>query len=263
MSLSLDYRTRALISENPDMVDWYDVSSFGKLSHDFITKYQDYVIWEELTNYQDLKPQTLHDFADRFNWNLLLHYQKIPEQLIILHGGKISARAWHTYIPRFQSLSDQFILKYKDSLDMCMVYKYQKLSEQTIDYLLHTGHNIKWNIISQYQPLTPAMICKYKNYINMFHLCLNKHVNANKFTNYHIIDFADRFYDYIRSLSPYIGISGFHNSSAFVRSIKIRLFQLDLIVSKIQKQWKLCNLNPEYKICRKRLEREFNELIYT
>ena len=56
------------------MVDWYDVSSFGNLSHDFITKYQDYVIWEELTKYQDLKPQTLHEFADRFNWNLLVHY---------------------------------------------------------------------------------------------------------------------------------------------------------------------------------------------
>ena len=106
MPLSLYYK---YISENPTMVDWYDVSSFGNLSHDFITKYQDYVIWEELTKYQDLKPQTLHEFADRFNWNLLVHYQKIPEQLIILHEGKISIRAWCKYIPRFQTLSDQFI----------------------------------------------------------------------------------------------------------------------------------------------------------
>lgn len=244
---------------NLTMVDWEEISAFGNLSHDFITKYQDYVIWEKLTKYQDLKPQTLYEFADRFNWNLLVHYQKIPEQLIILHEGKISLRAWYKYIPRFQTLSDQFILKYKDSLDMRMVYKYQTLSEQTIDYLLQTGHNIKWNIISQFQPLTPAMICKYKNYINMIYLCFNKHVNANKFTNSQLIDFADTFYNYI----DYLVISGFHNSSVFVRSIKKRLLLLDSIASKIQKQWKLCNHNPEYKVCHKRLEREFNELIST
>ena len=93
----------------------------------------------------------------------------------------------------------------------------------------------------------------------MLHLCLNRHVNANKFTNSQMIDFADTFYNYI----DYLVISGFHNNSHFVRSMKIRLLMLDSLASKIQNQWKLCNLNPEYKICRKRLEREFNELLYT
>ena len=45
------------------------------------------------------------------------------------------------------------------------------------------------------------------------------------------------------------------------RNEKLRLISLGMKASTIQRHWRFANSNPEYKLCRDRLAREFNELI--
>jgi hypothetical protein len=73
---------RSIIKNNPkdgEMVDWYCISAFHKLSEEFIREYQDKLDWYWISAFQDLSEDFIREFQDKVRWDRISYSQKLSE----------------------------------------------------------------------------------------------------------------------------------------------------------------------------------------
>ena len=71
------------IREFKDKVNWYSISSDQTLSEDFIREFKDYVIWYEVSRYQVFSNEFYQEFKDKINIDYLKNNKNIDMDIKI------------------------------------------------------------------------------------------------------------------------------------------------------------------------------------
>jgi len=61
-------------------VDWVLISSYQRLSENFIREFQDKVYWPSISNKQKLSESFIREFQDKVYWPYISHKQKLSEE---------------------------------------------------------------------------------------------------------------------------------------------------------------------------------------
>jgi len=118
-----------------------------------------------INNWKNIKEENISFTTNE--WEEISSYQSLSEEFIEKYKNKVD---WF-YISKYQSLSEEFIEKHEDKVDWLYISQYQSLSE---DFIEKYEDKVDWYYISIYQNLSIQFIFKYKNKISHLN-CLNKH----------------------------------------------------------------------------------------
>jgi phosphoribosylanthranilate isomerase len=120
--------SKEFIKEFQDKIDWNNISAYQKLSEDFIKEFQDKVNWDNISIYQKLSEDFIKEFQDNINWDYISEFQKLSENFIKEFQDKVN---W-LYISKYQKLSEEFIREFQDKVNLYYISIYQKLSKEFI-----------------------------------------------------------------------------------------------------------------------------------
>jgi hypothetical protein len=139
------------IDAHKDLVNWYHISHYQKLSEVFIDAHKNLVNWYHISRYQKLSEVFIDAHKDLVNWDNISTFQKLSEDFIETHKDFVNWR----YISTYQKLSEVFIEANKDLVIWGYISTYQKLSEGFIE-----AHKdlVNWCYISSYQELSEDFI---------------------------------------------------------------------------------------------------------
>src|SRR5574344_840227 len=104
--LNTDYKS---INE----VNWVCISTYQKLSEDFIREFQDKVNWVYISENQKLSEDFIREFQNEVYWNSISIYQKLSEDFIREFQNKVY---WFN-ISRYQKLSEDFLKEFNLKID--------------------------------------------------------------------------------------------------------------------------------------------------
>lgn len=139
------------------------------------------VNWEHVSMYKDLPIDFLQEFKSNIVWLYAYKYQKIPHYLLETTGYEIIK--WDVIL-KYQNLSEDFIEKHIDKLDMVLILRYQQYSE---NFLLKYFHKINWNIVSYIMKIKNKQLLQYVNKENNW-LYLNEDLKLRSIAlNYKIV----------------------------------------------------------------------------
>ena len=102
------------VGEFKDKVDWYYISSYQKLSEDFMREFKDKVYWDDISEYQKLSEDFIREFKDIVDWKCISSYQKLSEDFIREFKDKVD---WYN-ISCNQKLSKDFIREFKNKINI-------------------------------------------------------------------------------------------------------------------------------------------------
>lgn len=113
--------------------EWCEISSYQKLSEDFIEKYKDKVDWCHISYRQKLSENFIAKYKDKVDWNGISSMQVLSESFIDEYENNV---CWYN-ISYKQKLSEEFIDKYKGSVEWANIVMYQKLSYEFLEKHLY------------------------------------------------------------------------------------------------------------------------------
>ena len=82
------------IRKNPEIVNWYNISTCQKLFEEFIKEFQDRVNWPNISTHQKLSEEFIREFKDSVDWYYISKYQKLSEEFIREFNLKIDPDNW-------------------------------------------------------------------------------------------------------------------------------------------------------------------------
>lgn len=136
-----------------DLICWYILSMYAKLSESFILEYEEKLDWDRLSEYQTLSEEFIKFNKDKVNW---------------------------IFISLKQSMSFNFIIEMKDYINFDYLsanLKIDFIKEFNSIYTNSTIENIKklinWKMFIYKQPIDITFIRKYKNSLDwhvLFHV---------------------------------------------------------------------------------------------
>lgn len=162
-------------------------------------------------------------------------------------------------VSQTQKMNEKLIRKYINRINWYKISKYQKLSESFIEEYINY---INWKNVSEYQNLSANFIDRHLSFIDFYRLVNNSRINIFD-DPINIIKYADKIAILNCTYKTYWKTSKFKyvKGNEKVKILWNRLIHMSLHAKRIQKQWRTCITNPEYKICKDRLKREFNDLM--
>lgn len=172
-----------------------EMFSNDNIGEDIIKQFLHLINVQEIVNRRNCSEQFLRDYEEFIGWQNIIQLQSISEEYMMQLYDKIQTeeqrkRFW-VFLPIFQCLSPQFILKYRKNLKMSDVFSRQELSEDFIkkynkkyrlsvklwktisinqklsEGFMHDFRNkLDWIEISKYQVLSEKFIQEHKDYIH-------------------------------------------------------------------------------------------------
>lgn len=106
----------------------------------------------------------LHDFVEKADWKLILATKQLDEWFIRIFSHfafKIDMFWWK--ISRYQKLTEPFIKKYLNKMDLSIVLGYQVLSQEYIEELTPFCNDDCWDKIWKFQKVDDEFRKKYLN----------------------------------------------------------------------------------------------------
>lgn len=140
-------------------------------------------------------------FGGRLDWSILIAKSKINMDNIYKYSGIIIYQNCEDLLLQTQNLSNEFIEEFYIHFKFDDLFKYQKINEDTIEYLFFDNNdNFNyhiWRYISRYQKLSKNFIIRYISYLTIdiivnnnadlsikLILLLFKKLNSNKIYKY-------------------------------------------------------------------------------
>ena len=173
---------------------WSRISKHEKLSEEFIREHKDDIVWVEICHNQVLSEDFIREFQDKMVWYAIGEHQVLSEAFMremsvvagdpILNGG---AHLWWFSIIKYQTLSMDFIRKYRYRFkfhEMMMLSKTQKLSEV---FIRKYRKDLHWGMISQNQVLSEEFIKEFKHKVNWNQIVINQKISykfKEEYANY-------------------------------------------------------------------------------
>ena len=170
---SYKYLSEEFMTEHKDLLDWRILTITQKLNNDFILLNMD-VITDDMISVMSftvfLSMEVLTKYVHNslyVNWYNISEFQKLSEEFIEKHINELEL----TFLCTNQKLSEEFIRKYVKKNDLNLIFKYQKLSEEFIKELIKSNNvynsgyykvKLIWGNIFRYQKLSEGFIEKYK-----------------------------------------------------------------------------------------------------
>ena len=210
--------SKKLIEDFAAWIDWYYYFTYKyeEITDDFIREFVDYLNWSEIikTEYKFSK-DILREFQDRVDWhtyarwraipinfmvemkdripftNCLLH-QQFSEEFIEKYIQKFTNTNYYNHygwmmIPRTQTLSEQFIDKWKNHINWEEVCEKQKLS---IQFMRDHANYLVWGKVMAYQKLDEQFILDYGDKITKKNVIIFQNLSQD-FMRKHFSDTVD------------------------------------------------------------------------
>lgn len=156
---------------------WYYVWSNQKISVDFINKFKQYVDWNAISsNKNALSFDIINEFHNELIWPEVTSHG-IHESILEHFIYKMDLFSWKN-VGYFSKLSENFILKYIDHLEIISLFGSQDMSESLILYLMsklidEDEINDAWGKISMHQCLSYDFINTYKMVLKLIYMIRN------------------------------------------------------------------------------------------
>jgi hypothetical protein len=142
------------IRNNPESTNWYYISTYQKLSEDFIREFQDKVSWNCISTYQKLSEDFIREFQHKVSWNNISRYQKLSEDFIREFNLNIPEDSWmykdidfkRKYIQEnteYEIIDDKIIAYKSVRENGYSVFNFQYLYEIGNEYESHADYNPK------------------------------------------------------------------------------------------------------------------------
>lgn len=239
-------------------LNWNIISNNPNLSSRFLFTFRDLLDWNTVSMVVKLSIDILTDLFHFFRWEFVACNKFLTEDIVSHFDYMWSDADWIFQISEFVQLSEIFMRKYAMFLDWKRLCSHQLMSES---FIVEFEHLINWKIVSNKQKLSTHFISIYYASIDFLALICNtsSHLNID-YTNPYIIHIKLEIDKYFKSdgrcFPSYYCI---YNSfmSLIIRKIDQHITKISII----QKYWRICISNPSYDICKKRLYREFTDLI--
>ena len=110
-------------------------------------------------------------FGSRLDWSILIAKSKINMDNIYKYSGIIIYQNCEDLLLQTQTLSNEFIEEFYIHFKFDDLFKYQKINEDTIEYLYFDNNdNFNypiWRYISRYQKLSKNFIIRYIRYLTI------------------------------------------------------------------------------------------------
>ena len=74
--------SKSFITEFQYIINWEQVSQYGKLSEDFMRKYQNKLDWRAISQYQELSESFIIEFKHMLSWKEIIQVQKLSESFL-------------------------------------------------------------------------------------------------------------------------------------------------------------------------------------
>ena len=186
-------------SHNFDTAIWHTICKKQKLSAELIHKYIQHIDWHALSENKDaLTYSIIHEFHDKLSWMQMTNLG-LSEEILLQFLDKLNYQLLWGNISFTSKLSDCFIKKYINRLNVMALITCQDLSEETILYIidensknqnysnqnsqLSSNHNYQnidtmdlWHKIANCQALSAEFIQKYKDFLPTKFLIQNKKI---------------------------------------------------------------------------------------
>ena len=183
-----------------------------------------------------------HCMFEEYEWENILYYKCLSEDFIRNASKKINLN-WNIISCR-QYLSESFIEEFHDKVNWDLISLYQQIS---IEFAIKHIYVINWGLYIQndfFNQIPLRILISYFDVIeerimNYISLCRNKNENDEIYGNLFTIYICKKKLHFWRKSIK------FYNDKCKI----------------IQNVWRDVISNPNYKLCRNRLQREFNELI--
>lgn len=153
-------------------VDWPSISTYHRLSEDFIREFKDKLYWPAISACQVLSEDFISEFKDRVSWSAISEYQILSEDFIVKFKDHI---IWYI-ISTHQRLSEDFIRKFKNEINWYNVSSWQKLSE---DFIREFKNEVYWSEICIYQKLSENFIREFRNDVVWYNISKNQILSEN------------------------------------------------------------------------------------
>ena len=192
VNLDLQY-----IIDNRDKLDWVVLCENRQLPEWFILEYHQYMIWPAIYQFQTISESFLDTVYEKYpnyiDWEIILDNQRVSESFITKIGPsnltlidalwtnrKLSEKfieewanptavfcsqtrdQWRN-IARYQTLSESFIKRHLDMLDLSIVCEHQNL---TIAFINEYSDMIEFEWLSLNQNLTVDVVREFKDQLN-------------------------------------------------------------------------------------------------
>jgi hypothetical protein len=179
----MDILTPFIDSKIPEILNnsyWYTIWKNQSITVDFVNKFKRYVDWNAISSNKDaLSIDLINAFHNELIWyEVTLH--GIHECIIENFIYKMDTFSWKN-IAYFSQLSESFILKYEDKLDIFALFSSQQMSEKLILYLLEKvtdEYEIYdlWSKISLNQCLSMNFIKNNIHNLNLLYMIRNPRI---------------------------------------------------------------------------------------
>lgn len=180
----LPYDLLLLIVENfiLNSAEWHWICKQQKFDIHFINTYLTNIDWNALSqNKNVISLDILNTYMDKIVWNELTN-NGISEDILVLCTHKFDRFSWNN-ISYTSKLSSEFILKYKEHLNIYALISCQTLEENVILELINSEEFYPkvdlWNKVASCQSLTKSFILKYKEHIQLRFLIRNKKIKRS------------------------------------------------------------------------------------
>lgn len=246
--------------------DWHYVSRNKNITIEWLEKYQDSVKycwnWKQLSKHPNLTFEWLVQFPDK-SW----HWGEICRQPELLPEWFITFPDLCKSLPMYHCFLIEWIIKYPDLPWGWDVISYKHI---TLDLLkmfpdkhwtwhsMHHSQNIKLEWLQTFPDNSwnwPMLSCHKNLTLQWLRSFPDKPWNAKSLSRN-----KNLTYDWIK-YNPQINWD-ITKMDVVTNHRKNRnyFFERHKAATLIQQQWKQCRYNPEYKICRNIIEKEYDEL---
>ena len=158
--------------------EWYHICSKQKLDINFIKTYIDFIQWNPLSqNKHIINHEIINTYHNKLVWQELTKHG-VNEYILIKYTEYFDFICWSN-ISQYSVLSSYFIHTFLHFLDLEIIFRFQKISDQLLNIIVENFSDIEssyFQSIGLNQNLSKNFIIKYKNFLPINILIRNKNI---------------------------------------------------------------------------------------
>jgi hypothetical protein len=169
-----------------NVVDWGYISKYQVLSENFIRDFKDQLTWVVLSGSQRMTADFIEEFKDKIVFSRLymdrynIDLSLLEESFIDRYADKIKRWDDLTEIlirnKKFENLSKNFLIKYKDFIKWEYVLKVIKITEDVIEEI-KDSKKFDWDSLSKNQFFSEEFFIQNINRLNLSFVAENKNID--------------------------------------------------------------------------------------
>lgn len=144
-------------------INFKSLGHFQILTEDFIREFSEMLSWDDITVSQILSEEFMYEFKDKIKWMYIAVSQNLSEKFIRENKSKL----FMENVAIRQKMSES--LMEEKGLNCPNICTYQTLSE---DFIEKHKNSVRWNIISKRQKLSEKFILKYRDRLDLYYVSM-------------------------------------------------------------------------------------------